>query len=80
MRLTKHQKNILRILSFGGKISHWWQESYEDVTLADNEDNFYDIRIDTFRKLRDAELITRVKSPHDSCDFFVLSKAGEAKL
>ena len=77
MRLTKHQKNILRILSFGGKISHWWQESYEDVTLADNEDNFYDIRIDTFRKLRDADLIAEVKSPHPDCVFFELSNSGK---
>jgi uncharacterized protein YjhX (UPF0386 family) len=80
MRLTKHQKNILRMLSFGGRISHWWQESYEDISLTDNEDNFYAIRIDTFRKLRDAGLIERTKSPHDSCDFFELSNSGRCLL
>ena len=79
MRLTKHQKNILRILAFGGYIQHWWQESYEDVTLIDGDD-FLEIRIDTFRKLRDAELIVKTKSPHEHCDTYIISKIGEKKI
>ena len=79
MKLTKHQKNVLRILAFGGSIHHWWHETKEDVTLINDED-FFDIRLDTFRKLRDAELIAKTKSLHEDCDTYILSRLGEKKI
>ena len=78
-RLTPFQKNLLRVLAFGGIIHHWWHDTKEDVTLI-NDGDFFDVRLDTFRKMRDAELITKTKSPHEDCDAYIISKLGEKKI